>query len=328
MVEADNSGFLAPVLAALSAAAFICAAFYPLIIRSPYSGRRSAVFQALLKDRPDTALPATRTIRRAHEAALKSLVQQGKPSRMSRLERQLAAAGLKIPKHAYVMICFIVGSIIFSIAKFAGLGMSATLIAVILGAWAIPQRYLAFLASRRRLAFLKAFAPAVDMIVRGVKSGLSLMDCLAIVASDAAAPVQQEFESIVAQLKAGVSLPAAMEKLAAIMPAPEVRFFVMIMSAQSQSGGNLTTALGNLSGVLRDREKIAAKTKIASAEGRSSALIIGALPFVVIGATAAFAPHYISFLWSDDAGRRVAFFCLVWLVCGILVLSRMARIEV
>lgn len=102
----------------------------------------------------------------------------------------------------------------------------------------------------------------------------------------------------------------------------------MIMSAQSQSGGSLTEALVNLSSVLRDREKIAMKTRIASAEGRSSALIIGALPFVVIGATAAFAPQYISFLWTDDAGRRVAFFCLVWLVCGILILGRMARIEV
>ncbi len=166
------------------------------------------------------------------------------------------------------------------------------------------------------------------MIVRGAKSGLSLMDCLGMVASDASPPVRDEFGQIVAQLRAGVPLPAAMEKLGLAMPVPEVRFFVMIMSAQSQTGGNLTDALANLSGVLRDREKIASKIRIASAEGRTSALLIGCLPFLVIGATAAFAPQYVAFLWSDPDGRRVAAFCGIWLLGGFLVLGRMSRIDV
>jgi tight adherence protein B len=166
------------------------------------------------------------------------------------------------------------------------------------------------------------------MIVRGAKSGLSIMDCLAMVASDAASPVKEEFEALVTQLRAGVALPAAMEKLAAAMPAPEVRFFVMIMSAQNHTGGNLTDALANLSGVLRDRDRIASKTRIAAAEGRASALIIGALPFLVIGATAAITPDYISVLWADEAGRRIGVTCMVWLAIGIFVLGRMARIEV
>ncbi len=228
----------------------------------------------------------------------------------------------------YFGFCILLGALIFGFAKFTGFGTPQAGLAAASAAWFAPRRYLGLRANRRRQAFLRAFAPVVDTIVRGMKSGLSLMDCLAMVANDAAAPVRQEFETIMAQMKAGVPLSAAMEKLAAAMPAPEVRFFTMIMSAQSQTGGNLTEALGNLAGLLRDREKIAAKARIASAEGRMSALIIGALPFAVIGATAAFAPNYIAFLWNDEAGRRIALFCAFWLACGVLVLARMARIEV
>jgi tight adherence protein B len=197
----------------------------------------------------------------------------------------------------------------------------------IVAAWLIPKWCLAFLANRRRLKFLAAFGAAVDMIVRGAKSGLSLMDCLAIVATDADEPVRREFEAILSQMRAGVPLKAAMEKLSAIMPAAEVRFFVLIMSIQSQTGGNLTTALGNLAGVLRDRQKLAVKVRIASAEARVSALIIAALPFGVIAATAMFAPDYIAMLWKDEAGRRLAAICAGWLALGIVVIRHMARIE-
>lgn len=329
MVDPGSIGFLAPVLAAVSAAAFIFTFFYPLIVRPPLSNRRSAVFETLLKGgRAENIIPATRSVRRAQEAALKSVTQRSKAGRMSRLEKQLAAAGLRISVQRYLTICSMMTAVLFSIAKLAGFAMPASAVGAALLGWFLPQRYLMLRAARRRQAFLRAFSPAVDTIIRGAKSGLSLMDCLAMVASDAADPVRQEFEVIVAQLRAGVSLPAAMEKLAAVMPAPEVRFFVMVMSAQSQAGGNLTDALANLSGVLRDRDKIATKIRISSAEGRMSALIIGALPFLVIGITAVVAPGYISYLWTDETGRRIGIFCAFWLICGVFVLSRMARIEV
>ena len=197
-----------------------------------------------------------------------------------------------------------------------------------LAGWLGPLRYLAYRAERRKQAFLKSFPGAIDMIVRGAKSGLSLMDCLAMAAADAETPVRGEFRTILAQLGAGVPLPAAMERLACAVPAPEVRFFVMVMSAQTQTGGSLTGALANLASVLRQRERIAMKIRIASAEGRLSAAIIGTLPVVVAGGAAVLAPDYISFLWTDEGGRRVALFCLFWLALGVYALLRMSRIEV
>lgn len=329
MTEPGNALTLASILAAISAAAFVIAAFYPRLMRPPLSSRRSAMFEALLKgSRSDAGIPATRTVRRAQEAALRSVAHHGRRGRRSPIENGIAAAGLNWSRRFYLGLCLGLGAFLFLAAASSGLSPVTAITVGVLGAWLIPQRLLAIRANRRRRVFLAAFAPAVDMIVRGVKSGLSLMDCLSMVASDAPSPVRDEFATILAQLQAGVPLPTAMEKLSAAMPAPEVRFFVMIMSAQTQTGGNLGEALSNLSGVLRDREKIAAKIRIASAEGRASALIIGALPFMVIGAAAAFAPHYIAMLWTDAGGRQVAAMCAVWLFAGIFVLGRMARIEV
>jgi tight adherence protein B len=328
MSEAGTSMLLATALAAVSAAALICALFYPLVARPRLLDRRSAAFQALLNGHAAGAAGATRTVRRAQEIALKSLAQQGRPSRASRVQRQLTAAGLDWTPQRYLVFCLALASTLFMAGIAAGLPMHAALAAALTAALTGPPRVLDHRARRRRKAFLAAFGNAVDMIVRGAKSGMSLTDCFAIVACDAEDPVKLEFETVLAQLRAGVPLPAAMDKLAAAMPLAEVRFFVLLMSMQSQTGGNLCEALANLSQILRARHQIAAKVRVASAEVRASALIIGALPFLVIGATAAFAPHYIALLWTDDAGRRVAIFSIVWLLAGVFVLRQMARIEV
>jgi tight adherence protein B len=327
LLETGHPAILAALLASIGAAAFICALFYPRLARPRLSEQRSAVFEALL--RGETALEAirpTRSIRRAQEFALRSVAQHGRPSRERLIQRQIAAAGLDWPVSRYAMCCLLLAVAVFA-ALAPWLPFSLATGVAIVAAWFLPKWCLAVLADRRRRKFLAAFGAAVDMIVRGAKSGLSLMDCLAIVATDAEEPVRREFEAILSQLRAGVPLKAAMEKLSGIMPAAEVRFFVLIMSIQSQTGGNLTAALGNLAGVLRDRQKLAVKVRIASAEARVSALIIATLPFAVIAATAMLAPDYIAMLWRDEAGQRLAAICAVWLALGIVVTRHMARIE-
>ncbi len=257
---------------------------------------------------------------------MQSVAQQKRPGRELIFQQRIAAAGLTWPVPFYAACCLGLAMAVF-LALVPWLPFTfATAIAIAAG-WMIPKQWLLILADRRRLKFLAAFAAAVDMIVRGAKSGLSLMDCLAIVATDADEPVRREFETILSQMRAGVPLKTAVERLTGTMPAAEVRFFALIMSIQSQTGGNLTTALGNLAGVLRDRQKLAMKVRIASAEARVSALIIAVLPFGVIGATAMFAPDYIAMLWRDEAGRRLAGICTVWLALGIIVIRRMARID-
>lgn len=326
LFDAQNA---APALTALSAACFVIAIFRPRMNGISTSVRRSALYRKLISaDNLARRMAETRSLKRAQDAALKSIAKQGKKRRQSRLQDKISASGLSWSTKSYITVCIFICKIVGLLTLNAS---GSPLLAVLSGALAgffLPQSYLSWRIESRKQAFLKAFLPAIEMIIRGSKSGLSLMDCLAMVANDAASPVREEFQTITSQLAAGVTLPATMEKLARTTPTAEVRFFTMVMSAQSQTGGNLTDALSNLASVLRQREKLAAKVRIASAEGKLSSLIIGMLPFIVIGGSYMFSPDYISFLWTDETGRNVGLFSLIWLVIGFFVLVRLSKFEV
>lgn len=329
MVDLFDAHTAASVLAALSAACFVLAIFRSRMNGIPASARRSVLYRKLVSTGdPAKRVAESRSLKRAQEAALKSVAKQGEKRRRSRLQDRISAAGLSWSPKSYIAVCVfsgkIVGLLTFNVS-------GSPLLAFISGALAgffLPLSYLSWRAEGRKTAFLKAFSPAIEMIIRGTKSGQSLIDCLTMVANDAASPVREEFQNITSQLAAGVTLPAAMERLARTTPTAEVRFFTMVMSAQSQTGGNLTDALSNLANVLRQREKLATKIRIASAEGKLSSLIIGILPFFVIGGSYMFSPDYISFLWTDETGRKIGLFSLIWLVIGFFVLIRMSKFEV
>jgi tight adherence protein B len=131
---------------------------------------------------------------------------------------------------------------------------------------------------RRQAKFLIEFANAIDIIVRDVKSGLPLSDCLQIIAAEAPEPVRGEFVDLVEQQKVGVPLSRAFERMSERMPLQEVNFFAIVIAIQAQTGGNLAEALGNLSSVLRDRYRLQAKVRAFSSEAKASAMIIGSLP--------------------------------------------------
>jgi tight adherence protein B len=329
MADLLDAHTAAPALAALSAACFVFGIFHRRVNGVHASARRSVLYRKLiLAGDPARRMAESRSVKRAQEAALKSIAKQGRKRRQSQLQDRLTAAGLSWSPRIFIAVCTLSGALATLMAISASRSL---LLAVIFGAFAgcfLPLRYLGWRTDRRKLAFLNAFSPAIEMIIRGAKSGLSLPDCYTMVGSDAASPVREEFQTISSQLAAGVSLSAAMERLARTTPTPEVRFFTNVMSTQNQTGGNLTEALSNLANVLRQRERLATKIRIASAEGRISALIIGILPFFVIGGTYAFSPDYISFLWTDETGRKAGLFSLIWLIVGIFVLIRMSKFEV
>ena len=130
---------------------------------------------------------------------------------------------------------------------------------------------LSYLKKRREGKFLDAFPDAVDIIVRGVKAGLPLLDCLKMITIEAPEPVKSEFRAIVETQAIGMPLGEACGKLYEHMPVPEANFFGIVISIQQRSGGNLAEALGNLSRVLRDRKKMKAKIQAMSQEAKASA---------------------------------------------------------
>jgi tight adherence protein B len=315
------------LLAAFSAAALICAAFFPVLMPAAAASRGRALAAILERAGGGAAPQNTRNARRAQEIALKLVAQERRMKRMTRISQKLGHAGLEMSSRRYALYAGLFGLGVL----LAGVGLrfspGASLSAALLLAVLLPSKLLDLLTARRQRRFLAGFTGAIDTILRGARSGLSLPDCIAVVASDAAPDVRREFAPIVAQLRAGAPLAGAMDRLAARVPIPEVRFFALVVAIQSQTGGNFTEALANLAGMLRERDRVAAKVRTASAEVKASAITIGALPFIVVGATALLTPDYIAVLWREEAGRRLAAMAILWLLVGIAVLRRMARIE-
>jgi tight adherence protein B len=196
-----------------------------------------------------------------------------------------------------------------------------------IGAFGLPRWVVSFLTKRRQNKFLEGFADAIDVIVRGVKSGLPVGECLAIIARETSEPLRSEFQEIVDQQRIGVPLSECLDRLMNRMPLPEVHFFAIVIAIQQQAGGNLSEALGNLSNVLRGRKQLAAKVKALSAEAKASAMVLGCLPIFVMTTVYLTTPSYISILWTDKFGQFLLLCGAIWMSCGVFIMKRMVSFK-
>jgi tight adherence protein B len=177
----------------------------------------------------------------------------------------------------------------------------------------LPRWTLNFLKKRRQKKFTAEFANAIDAIVRSVRSGIPTNEALKMVAREMPQPVAGEFSKLVESLKVGVTLDQALKRMYDSMPTPEVSFFGIVMTIQQKSGGNLSEALSNLSGVLRDRKRLQGKIRAMSSEAKASAGIIGSLPFIVAILVSLTTPTYLLPLFTTTIG-------LIWLgIAGVLM---------
>ena len=167
----------------------------------------------------------------------------------------------------------------------------------------MPYWLLGYLKKRRERRFLNVFPDAVDVIVRGIKAGLPLLDSLKMIALEGQEPVKSEFQAILETQAIGMPLGDACQRLYQSMPLPEANFFGIVIAIQTEAGGNLSEALGNLSKVLRDRKKMKAKIQAMSMEAKASAAIIGSLPPAVMGIVYITSPTYIELLWTHPTGQ-------------------------
>jgi tight adherence protein B len=194
-------------------------------------------------------------------------------------------------------------------------------------AFGLPRWVLAFRKSRREKKFTGEFANAIDVIVRSVRSGLPTNEALRIVARESPDPVGSEFNKLVEGLKVGVTLEQGCKRMYESMPTPEVSFFGIVMTIQQKSGGNLSEALSNLAGVLRDRKRLQGKIKAMSSEAKASAMIIGSLPIAVMGIVYLTTPAYIKLLFTERMGNLLLAICAVWMSCGIFVMRKMINFK-
>ena len=212
------------------------------------------------------------------ESTLKEFEERHKKSKNPSLSVRIAQAGLTWTKQKFMVISVIVGCVLFVGALIGNAGLLPAAGIGFVGAFGLPRWLLSFFKKRRESKFLNAFPDAVDIVVRGVKAGLPLLDCMKMITVEAPEPLKSEFRAIIETQAIGIPLGEACGKLYERMQVPEANFFGIVIAIQQKAGGNLAEALGNLSRVLRDRKKMKGKIQAMSQEAKASASIIGALP--------------------------------------------------
>ncbi len=316
-------------LVALAAGGLIWVFVYPILSGERLAEKRQ---ESIVRSEPAARVAAaTRTgpkVRREQiEDTLKELEVRQKKQKNLPLAMRISQAGLSWSKRQYIMISVGIGLTLFVVIFLVGGGVLAAAGAGFAGGFGVPRWLLAFLKKRRENSFLQVFPDAVDVIVRGVKAGLPLGDCLRIIANEAQEPVRSEFRTIVEAQTVGISMGDACAKLYERMPLAEANFFGIVVSIQQRAGGNLSEALGNLSRVLRDRKKMKAKIQAMSMEAKASAVIIAALPFAVMILVYISSPNYIELLWTHPTGRMMMAGCAVWMSIGVFVMKKMINFD-
>lgn len=254
---------------------------------------------------------------------LKDAEVEGKKRRGAVLQQALTHAGLTMRPKKFIIISLIGGALLTAVVWALGVNPVFMLAAAPIGAFGIPKLVLGFLVKRRLNKFTAYFADAIDVIVRGVRSGLTVGECLSIVSREIPAPVGPEFALVNEGIRLGMTTGEVLQRLSDRVPTPEVRFFTIVLITQQTTGGNLAETLAKLSDVLRQRKKMKDKVQALSSEAKASAAIIGSLPFIMIAGMAFTQPKMLALLFTHPTGHVLLGIGVGMMVTGMLVMRKM-----
>jgi tight adherence protein B len=312
-------------LSAVAAGGVVYVFLYPLLSGEARVEKRQ---QALVG-----AVPARRernvTVSRRDQVAqsLKELDQREKARNKVTIESRIAQAGLEWSRARFFFISAAVGLLLAGAAFAVSRNPILAGATLFVGALGVPRWFLGYRKKRRITLFLKELPNAMDIIVRGIRSGLPLGDCIRIIAAEAQEPVKTEFRVLIEKQNLGISVGEACATLYERVPVPEANFFAIVITIQQKAGGNLSEALGNLSRVLRERKKMKDKIQAMSMEAKASGAIIASLPFVVGTLTYLSSPSYIELLWITMVGKILLVLAAFWMTCGVLVMRKMINFD-
>jgi tight adherence protein B len=268
--------------------------------------------------------------RKQIQESLKQIEDRSKSERKKRmtLRMLIMQSGLDIQPRVFWLISVAVGALFAAVPLIFGIVWYVAVLTAIVGVFGFPRWFLGFLRRRRQNVFLNDFADAIDVMVRGLKAGLPVSDAMKVIAAEQGPPVGPEFLEVVEGQRVGIAIDQGIERMYERVPLSEVNFLGIVMAIQSKTGGNLSEALSNLSRVLRDRKKMKAKIRAVSQEAKSSAAIIGALPFVIMGALTVLNPEYLNPLFNTSVGNIMLVGCGVWMLTGVLIMRKMINFQI
>lgn len=332
MDNLDLAPMMVALLAAVSLAAVVIAFMWPYMSGDVNKEKRVQIVTENRSKKVAARSQADNAANRRKQVqdTLKDIETREKKEKVT-LRLKLQQAGLDTPPQSFWMFSAGVGlvtalSVYFSFQP-GILTQLGALVAGFVGMFGLPRWVLQKMIKRRQAKFLRELANALDVVTRGVKSGLPLNECLQIISRESPEPIASEFREVVEQQRVGVSLAEALERMTQRMPLPEVKFLTIVISIQQQAGGNLSEALGNLAGVLRDRIRMQMKVQAMSSEAKASAMVLASLPFMVTFMIYGASPDYIAPLFVTKTGNFFVMVGLFWMGCGVMVMRKMINFK-
>ncbi|MEH6661046.1 MAG: type II secretion system F family protein [Parasphingorhabdus sp.] len=219
----------------------------------------------------------------------------------------VVVSGLLLLKGAPLLLCLFIGLLV-------GAG--------------IPHFTVSFLINRRIAKFTATFPDAIELLVRGLRSGLPVTETIGVVAKEIDGPVGEEFQKVVDRIKIGQTMEDALQESAKRMDTPEFQFFCITLAIQRETGGNLAETLFNLADVLRKRGQMKLKIKAMSSESKASAYIVGSLPFIVFGLVYSVNPTYLAGFFYEERLIIAGLGGLCWMSIGVFIMAKMVNFEI
>jgi tight adherence protein B len=313
------------------AGAFLAFALLVILLGGPSSGKAKTRRLAMVKDRHAASTEAVVA------AQMRKTIQSGRNGdssliallpRRDELEKRIRRTGKNWSLTQYMfasMIVFVVatGGMLIVRAPF----LMAALVGLLLGL-GLPYLVVGMTINRRVKAFNARFPDAIDLLVRGLKSGLPVTETFQVVSQELPGPVGEEFKGVVERIRIGNTMEAALQETAEMLGTPEFQFFCITIQIQRETGGNLAETLANLSDVLRKRAQMKLKIRAMSSEAKASAYIVGALPFFVFGVVWTVNPGYLAGFFVEERLIIAGIGGLIWMSIGAGIMAKMVNFEI
>jgi tight adherence protein B len=244
------------------------------------------------------------------------------------LRRRLEATGKEISLAKYGLATLGLALIVTAALALRGAPFFLSLFVGLFVGIGAPHMATSFLIKKRLNKFNSNFPDAIELMVRGLRSGLPITETLTIVAGEIPGPVGIEFRAVSDKMKIGRTMEAALQETADRMGTPEFQFFVITLAIQRETGGNLAETLSNLADVLRKRAQMKLKIRAMSSESKASAFILGSLPFVVFVMVYMVNAEYMSGFFSDQRLIVAGIGGMVWMSIGVFIMAKMVNFEI
>jgi tight adherence protein B len=244
------------------------------------------------------------------------------------MQDRVKSAGLNISSYQFHARVYLYGLLTISLIHLIFHNKILDMVLILINIFFIPRFILEYLTKRRMTQFRDNLPNAIDAIIRGAKAGLTVSDCVKLVATDTAEPVKSEFRQIVQNQRVGISLSECFEAMADRLNTKETRLLSFVMNIQQQTGGNISEVLSSLAHSIRSENAMRVKAKTVSTEGKMTAFIVSLMPFVIFMMLNAQYPEKMQLLFDSTLGNFILFFVIFWMSCGIGILAYTVRIKI